>query len=30
MEQPIEKANAAGNAITFDMKPYEIKTFLIK
>ena len=30
MEQPIEKANIAGSAITFDMKPYEIKSFLIK
>ena len=30
MEQPVEKANAAGNVITFDMKPYEIKTFLLK
>ena len=30
MEQPIEKANVAGNVIAFDMKPYEIKTFILK
>ncbi len=30
MEKPIEKANLTGSTITFDMKPYEIKTFLIK
>lgn len=30
MEKPIGKANIAGNVITFDMKPYEIKTFILK
>ena len=30
MEQPIETANLDGHTVTFDIKPYEIKTFLLK
>lgn len=30
LEQPMETAALDGNTITFDMKPYEIKSFLIR
>jgi len=30
LEQPIEKAQLAGHELVFDMKPYEIKTFLLR
>ncbi len=30
LEQPIEEAQLSGHELVFDMKPYEIKTFLLR